>query len=161
VKALLRPRDVAVLLDCSIRKVQRLIKSGKLCATIRTDGRWIKREDFLAYEGKQKALAEPEPKPVPQVSVPAPKPCEFAAHPAPFDENPGTLPKANPDAPLTNCPDENSSNWPAPQVLREHYEHAAQNMISELRGDDPHEKPHEYETETEIGTTIVFESRRC
>jgi hypothetical protein len=55
-KALLELRDVAVILDCSLRQVQRLLASGELCGSVAGRRRIVKREDLTAFMQKREAL---------------------------------------------------------------------------------------------------------
>ena len=154
-KAELTLTDVGVLLSISKRQVQRLIQHGELCGYINGQGkRVIRREDLQAFEQRREAVAQvsatpgvahsPEPSVAPGATHP-PEPCPPNSGDIP--QRPAHLRPSDPNAPLTNVPTENSSNWASRTAMVQHEQQEHIRMVAAFRGE---EKPHEYPNDFEI-----------
>lgn len=128
-------RELAILEEVTKRQILRYCNEGYqghvLKASPVGNRLLVEERDYRQWRidcGFDHAQPEPKPEPQHQVETIAPEP-----EPTPIGPS-ARLRPSDPNAPLTNVPYAHSSNWPAPEVLREHYEEKHRQMVRELLG---------------------------
>jgi len=147
--------EIAAILNVSLRQAQRYASGGyrgHVLPTVKVGHSQVVDstdfEQWLKLTGLgAKGTPEPGTPEVPGTPEPAPELSDAsgASHPTPLpsDPRPGWCRPSDPNAPLTNCPSEHSSNWCSDAVMRKHYEEDARRLVAQFKRSGA--QPHEYE----------------